>query len=230
MAAEQTLSSLFAALRDHDDFGSAIENSDSLRGALVGVSAVRRDSRVLHAWGDPAQVPPGSAGRQYVENPKRNSIVLVLRAPPDAPPREPPPQPREGVRERRPGDSFLDMLRKTEVMYLEIRQPSFWRAERFRRILFPAVELLLAAAVTLVTLLLLRNAEYRSRLERQKNLVILGTAARTLAHELKNPLLSIRLQTSILDRIVARDGGGRAGIIDARSSVSPLSASRSTTT
>ena len=216
-AAEQTMSSLFAALRDHDDFGSAIENSDSLRGALVGVSAVAADGRVLHAWGDPpAQAPPGSDGRQYIENPKRNSIILVLRAPRDAPPREPPPQTREGARERRPGDSFLrDTLREAETIQLEIRQAAFWQARRARGVLFPVVEIALAALVLFVRYLVLRNAEYRRRIEEQKNLVLLGTAAGTLAHEIKNPLLAIRLQTSILERVITSEGRGELDIINA---------------
>jgi two-component system sensor histidine kinase HydH len=47
----------------------------------------------------------------------------------------------------------------------------------------------------------MRNIEYRERIEAQKNLVVLGTAAGTLAHEIKNPLLSIRLQTGILEKL-----------------------------
>jgi two-component system sensor histidine kinase HydH len=61
-------------------------------------------------------------------------------------------------------------------------------------------EIVLAALVLFVRLLLVRNRDYRRRIEQQKNLVTLGTAASTLAHEIKNPLLSIRLQASILAR------------------------------
>jgi two-component system sensor histidine kinase HydH len=53
--------------------------------------------------------------------------------------------------------------------------------------------------------LILRNDEYRRRIEDQQNLVVLGTAASTLAHEIKNPLLSIRLQTRILEKTCPPD-------------------------
>jgi two-component system sensor histidine kinase HydH len=51
-------------------------------------------------------------------------------------------------------------------------------------------------------------------MEAQKNLVVLGTAASTLAHEIKNPLLSIRLQTGILEKIYPEGGREELDIIN----------------
>jgi two-component system sensor histidine kinase HydH len=62
--------------------------------------------------------------------------------------------------------------------------------------------------------LVLRNAEYRRRIEEQKNLVVLGTAASTLAHEIKNPLLSIRLQARILEKTCPPSAQREIGIIN----------------
>jgi two-component system sensor histidine kinase HydH len=102
--------------------------------------------------------------------------------------------------------SFLfTTLRKGEVVYLEICEPEYWRSRRFETILFPIIEVLLAALVLFVRGLILRNDEYRRRIEDQQNLVVLGTAASTLAHEIKNPLLSIRLQTRILEKTCPPD-------------------------
>lgn len=63
----------------------------------------------------------------------------------------------------------------------------------------------LAAAIFLITILfvfILRiyrsNRKYRIKLESQRNLVNLGQAARTLTHEIKNPLSSINIQLAIL--------------------------------
>jgi two-component system sensor histidine kinase HydH len=44
--------------------------------------------------------------------------------------------------------------------------------------------------------------------------VVLGTAASTLAHEIKNPLLSIRLQTGILDKLYSSQGREELSIIN----------------
>lgn len=199
---------LFAGLRDHEDFGAAIERTERLSSSVLGVGVYDAGGRILYSWGQPppsysVDAPPrtdeGSRVRAYVENESHDSLVLLLR------PWRPPPPPRSGdAGPPPPPHPFFDTLRKAELVYLEIRQPLFWSRERFRRFLFPAVEAALAAAVLFVTLLAVRNAEYRSRLETQKNLVMLGTAASTLAHELKNPLLSIRLQTSILAKTAPR--------------------------
>lgn len=45
-----------------------------------------------------------------------------------------------------------------------------------------------------------RGLNLKEKLDEQKNLVILGTALRTLTHEMKNPLSGIRLQSSFLKK------------------------------
>ncbi len=42
------------------------------------------------------------------------------------------------------------------------------------------------------------NRGYRETLEKQRSLVNLGQAARTLTHEIKNPLSSVNIQLAIL--------------------------------
>jgi two-component system sensor histidine kinase HydH len=105
-------------------------------------------------------------------------------------------------------------MRNAEVVYLEIREPAYWAGRRFAALLFPLVEILLAALVAFIRGLILRNTEYRRSIEEQKNLVVLGTAASTLAHEIKNPLLSIRLQTRILEKTYPYLAQREIGIIN----------------
>jgi two-component system, NtrC family, sensor histidine kinase HydH len=213
-AAEQTLSSLFTALRDHEDFGTAIEASEALRRSLIGLRAVAADGGTLFAWGEvPVAVPEGNGGR-YIPNPTRGSFVLVLRPQRDAPP-PPPRTPADGAAGgERPWSFMRDILRHADLILLEMRQPAYWAARRARQVLFPLVEAALAALVFFVRFLVLRNAEYRRKIEEQKNLVLLGTAAGTLAHEIKNPLLAIRLQSSILERTVTGEGRRELNIIN----------------
>ena len=100
-----------------------------------------------------------------------------------------------------PGQKFrLNVLQQGSVIYLEMRAKDYWNSRRIIDIAFPMAELMLAAVILGVYLLILRNDEYKRRLEEQQNLVVLGTAASTIAHDMKNPLLAIRLQTSILER------------------------------
>jgi len=244
--AEQTMNQLLAGLRDHQDFGAAIESVPALGQKVVGIGAYTSDGTRLYAWGEvpstylPVPAEEESAGapvRVYLENPANDSLVLVL-----APFRVGPPPPRydrdstwDGDRTTEPGDTasterpvaadgqrepalsasfFFTTLRKADSVYLEIRQPSYWRSRRVATALFPLVELALAALVLFVRGLVERNAGYRRRIEEQRNLVVLGTAASTLAHEIKNPLLSIRLQARILERTCPESARRELGIIN----------------
>jgi two-component system, NtrC family, sensor histidine kinase HydH len=219
--AERTMNLLLASLRDHEDFGSAIEGVAALKDKVVGVGAYSDTGSRLYSWGAtpetyswtrPKGSVPGEMMRTYIDNAGNDSVILPLRPFRVAP--APPPQtqltgpgemmgrgPEGRARDRRPYSGFLfTTMRNAEVVYLEIREPAYWAGRRLKTLLFPLVELALAALVLFVRGLVLRNAEYRRRIEEQKNLVVLGTAASTLAHEIKNPLLSIRLQTRILEK------------------------------
>jgi len=52
-----------------------------------------------------------------------------------------------------------------------------------------------------------RNKAYRETLSKQESLVSLGEAARTLAHEIKNPLSAIALQTAVLKKTMPDEAG-----------------------
>jgi two-component system sensor histidine kinase HydH len=218
--AERTMNLLFASLRDHDDFDSAIEGVAALKEKIVGMGTYSLSGSRLYSWGNTPETftwtrPKGGVHgelmREYIDNARNDSVIIPLhpfRISPDLPP--PPPLPshdtrattgREREHDRWPFAGFLSTtIRNTEVVYLEIREPAYWARRRFETLLFPFVELALAALLLFVRSLVLRNSEYRRRIEEQKNLVVLGTAASTLAHEIKNPLLSIRLQTRILEK------------------------------
>jgi two-component system sensor histidine kinase HydH len=245
--AERTMNVLLASLRDHDDFGSAIESIAELKEKVVGVGVYAEGGERIYAWGatpetftqeaaggaskdrskaDAKAGGKGYAVRKYIENPKNDSLVLLLHpfrvmpAPPPPPEEELGPQASSGGdsakrdRDREDRGFLFTTMRKGEVVYLEIREPVFWARKRLDAFLFPAIEAALAALVFFIRSILLRNAEYRRRFEEQKSLVVLGTAASTLAHEIKNPLLSIRLQTRILEKTCPEIAQREIGIIN----------------
>ena len=109
---------------------------------------------------------------------------------------------------------FFDTLRKGEWVYIDIRHNDYWRQLDAMNVVFPLVWLFLMALVAYMRSLILWNVEYRERIDKQKNLVVLGTAAGTLAHEIKNPLLAIRLQTGILEKTYPDSGIRELGIIN----------------
>lgn len=74
----------------------------------------------------------------------------------------------------------------------------------FYKIRFRIIQLLVVLLLFIIILFLVniykRNMNYRKHIESTERLVVLGTAARTLTHEIKNPLSIIRLQSTIIRR------------------------------
>jgi two-component system sensor histidine kinase HydH len=116
--------------------------------------------------------------------------------------------------QERAARGFFAAFAISRYTYIDVSHPAYWRTQTLTAIAFPLFSLGLLALVFFVRELYLRNREYRERIEGQKNLVVLGTAASTLAHEIKNPLLSIRLQTSILEKTIPGKGAEELGIIN----------------
>ncbi|MDR2402511.1 MAG: sensor histidine kinase [Spirochaetaceae bacterium] len=160
----------------------------------------------------PPPLPPlheRSSGRQPMSGmapERRNYIVRPERGSPEAPPEFP----------------FLRTLISGKYLYIDIAHPVYGRTNTITTILFPFCEAAFLILVFCIRSLYLRNREYRERIEAQKNLVVLGNAASTLAHEIKNPLLSIRLQTGILEKLFP--GTGRDEIVLINEEVDRLSA------
>ena len=100
------------------------------------------------------------------------------------------------------GSQLLTSLARSRYFYADISHNEYWRTLSVTTALFPLVEIILLFLIFCMRFLYLRNVEYREKIETHHNLVVLGTAAGTLAHEIKNPLLSIRLQTGILEKTI----------------------------
>jgi len=221
---ETTFSMLFDSLRNYDDFGTAIEATPSLRSKIRGVGVYRTEGDILYMWGQapgffvaPAFDQESAVNdwpRLYLENPSNNSVTLLLKLSRKEPRPPPPPDDKREAQERKAHPFMFKTLREADVIFLEILQTDYWKKERLQAALFPSVEIVLAALILAAQMLVLKNAEYRKRIEEQKNLVVLGTAASTLAHEIKNPLLAIRLQTSILAKTLHGEGSRELEIID----------------
>jgi two-component system sensor histidine kinase HydH len=227
---ERTINALLSSLRHYEDFGSAVENTTALSEKIVGIGIYDSGGGLLYSWGAAPATRPASGfeaageanlmAEMYVENAANKSLIVLLQPqrPPQPPPGEtaPPETPPPARPDERHGESsFMSgTLRNADLIQVEIRQPGFWREQRLYAALLPVVVALLAVLVAFVSVLVVKNVEYRANMERQKNLVLLGTAASTLAHEIKNPLLAIRLQTGILSRTLPGEGKRELAIID----------------
>jgi two-component system sensor histidine kinase HydH len=219
---EQILSALFASFRDYADIGAAIESNGVLKERIAGFALYGPDLTLVYHWG---KVPlvfderildnqrRSRFGRYTIPDKQGRRVTFILYAD-----RLPPPPRRDGeppgmLRHRM--QDFLPPPRSGRpYLYIDIMHPAYWRVQTFTRVLFPLCCLGILGLVFYIRHLYLRNREYRNRIEAQKNLVVLGTAASTLAHEIKNPLLSIRLQTGILGKLFPDKGREEIAIID----------------
>ena len=121
-----------------------------------------------------------------------------------------PPQPRgQG---RRGGPLDRSALFRPAYLYLDMALPSFFRERALLDVALVAVPLVIAAILLTIGLLVGRNRVYRERIEGQRHLVHLGEIARTLSHEIKNPLSAIKLQTAILKRTIGAAASPGAGV------------------
>ncbi|MDR3114295.1 MAG: HAMP domain-containing histidine kinase [Treponema sp.] len=217
---EQILSALFASFRDYADLGAAIESSPVLKERIAGFALYGTDLTPVYRWGKVPLVfderildnrQRSRFGRYTIPDKKGHQVTFILYA--DFPP--PPPR-RNGETPRlyMNQDFFLHHRSGRRYIYIDIMHPAYWRVQTFTTVLFPLCCLVILGLFFYIRHLYLRNREYRNRIEAQKNLVMLGTAASTLAHEIKNPLLSIRLQTGILRKLFPDKGQEEVAIID----------------
>ena len=95
-----------------------------------------------------------------------------------------------------------DMLDFPDVIYLAFDASAFIERITFTRAVSVIVVLVIIACYFIVLWVLGKNRQYRNALRQQESLVSLGEAARTLTHEIKNPLSAIRLELAILKRSV----------------------------
>jgi two-component system sensor histidine kinase HydH len=100
------------------------------------------------------------------------------------------------------------------IVHIEIER-SFFAAgsQRFRitlLLIFVLVTLIMAALGYIYN----RNRRYRQKAESQRQLIQLGEAARTLVHEIRNPLGSIRIQSSLLAKKLSGPDRSHTDIIN----------------
>jgi two-component system sensor histidine kinase HydH len=101
-----------------------------------------------------------------------------------------------------------------QAIYLELSASPYWGRERLLAVGRTALPLVLAGLMVLAGVLYRRNSDYRRRLASQDRLARLGEASRALAHEIKNPLSAIRIQTGILSKSLPEARQGELRIIE----------------
>ncbi len=212
---ERTLNDFISIARESSSVEHALEVLQDRTGTEVtGIGGYSRDGEARFILGtapeaiDTENMKSDQNGpRQYILNRSRGTLIIIQSPPPrheddNPPPREP--------------DSRSPVFEALfhEVNYWEIRQPGYWARNMVYKVGLAAAEILIALALWYVFWLNEKNRQYRQKIEDQRNLVVIGTAASTLAHEIKNPLSIIRLQTELISRISGDEVGREIKIIN----------------
>jgi two-component system sensor histidine kinase HydH len=210
---ERIFNTIFTGLRDYDDFSSAIEENPLLKEKITGFAIYSSDYSIVEKWGnvppvfDPSLLennPVRRFNRYTIPDRRSSSVKFVLHNERNEEPRDQRRPPRQNF--------WSTALGSGNYVYIDISHLSYWRTITITGIMYPLCILVLLIFVVYIRLLYLRNIEYRERIKAQQNFVVLGTAASTLAHEIKNPLHSIKLQTGILKKILPTlDGSSDQG-------------------
>jgi two-component system sensor histidine kinase HydH len=238
---ERIFSTLFASMRNYESYGEAIESSELLRSRIEGIGVYGEEQESLYRWGEAPEFFDESIlaessgksrfGRYTIPDKKSDRIKFVLKSDRTF---LPPVPPESSAGRTKAGEGFSPERQTRgrregngpgpggKYFYIDIAHPAYRRTHTLLALVIPVWELVFLALAFYFRQLYLRNREYRERIESQKNLVVLGTAAGTLAHEIKNPLLSIRLQTGILEKTLP--GTGREELILINEEVDRLSA------
>jgi len=98
------------------------------------------------------------------------------------------------------------------ALFLRVKAGAWYGSQRLFNAGTILAPLIVGGIAAAFLLLLLSNLRYRRAAEERSRLMLLGESARTLAHEIRNPLGAIRIQTGLLRRTGA--GGRELDIID----------------
>ena len=100
------------------------------------------------------------------------------------------------------------------TIYLSMDIGSYYRTRALYRTAAAIAPLAVAGIAALFLALLASNARHRRRAEEQETLARLGESARTLTHEIRNPLGAIRIHTGLLRKRLPPEESAHLDAID----------------
>jgi len=103
------------------------------------------------------------------------------------------------------GQVFRGSRNEPQFLFLELKTEEFLKNQRYFQLGSILVPVLIGFTIGSLGYLLRKNIRYRKKIETQERLVQLGEIARTLSHEIKNPLSAIRIQAGILKKTLPPD-------------------------
>lgn len=111
-------------------------------------------------------------------------------------------------------DRHMMMNKISKIVYIKLKSQDFLFKRNAYYIFILFFEIFLASVFSIIIYLYKNNIKYKANIERQKELANIGEISRNLAHEIKNPLAAIKLQTGYLKKVLNNDYGSELAIIE----------------
>jgi len=122
--------------------------------------------------------------------------------------------PGGGLPGRGPGLGPQALFRGPGMLFLSMDITSYYRQQFLYRAAAVLAPFAVAGIAALFFSFIATNIRHRRRAEEQETLARLGESARTLAHEIRNPLGAIRIQTGLLRRKMTASDSSQLDAID----------------
>lgn len=207
----------FNTSKETEEFIRILRSNPELHRKVTGIAVYRKDGEILFKYGlaperlrqselparETREFPP----RHYLSDRESETIAVVMPIPDileingdrsqERPRQESPPEGEQRERtsgERKRGHESL-------LFYFAVTQEKYLWSNRLNVAIFFSWEIFLGISIWAVRRTILKNLDYQRKIQDQQQLVILGSAARTIAHEIKNPLSAIRLQTDVIEKV-----------------------------
>ena len=208
--AQKIASALLESVDDADALGSA-----TLEGQILGFGLYNSEGMGLQRLGSaprvlqiPEELTNNGSGAAVRFQKDSGSMILIrwVGVMPGM----------AGMHRRMPGSmqSFMRGQGASRFLFLELDIGAYWSTRRLLAATNVLAPLLILAMTLVIGNLYMKNIQYRRELSSQQRLAQLGEISRTLAHEIKNPLSAIRIQTGILSKTLPADGQNDLLIIE----------------
>lgn len=180
---------------------------------VLGFGIYQSNGEKIRAWGTAPEhidlIFVRNKDYRFVINKQKQSLVLIRKTGFRHRQQGPFPflKPKDQMMQRQPGNIF-------NFLYFELDASKYLQRIHLNRFIGIFIASFLFAALIGFLFLYIKNREYRKKLVSREQLARLGEMARVLAHEIKNPLGAMRIQTGYLKKILPQKHESDLNIIE----------------
>jgi two-component system, NtrC family, sensor histidine kinase HydH len=184
----------------------------SLDQRIRGFGIYRQDGGMIFGLGDaPPSLQPREAGAAFRYDRQARTLTLTRTLGIGGPGM---PHMRRGRQPMMEGGPRVRAPGFGGIAFLSMDISGFYRTRMLYGAATVLAPLLVAGLAAVFLGLVVSNLRYRRRAQEQETLARLGESARTLAHEIRNPLGAIRIQTGLLRKRLPPGGARELEVID----------------